>query len=296
MLALPSVYRGQNVVRDREINVAFAGGGVLLFMHVGAIWALKEAGIRYKAVAGTSAGAIAAALTTSSLSAGEEINELALSLVPLKKRIVTISWSSVFSKYGFMDLRKLQIELANILPKQFKDTPHPLTVYTSNLDDQSLGVWSSKETPMSSISHRVVDSCRIPGIFRAGDVKGETHTDGGLIKNYPIDAWSNKGVSPLDVLGIRFDGTIAGPLQKPGPWWQVARNAVRHFAGHISLAMKYSTVQAIEDAQSFREVVLSVPKSLQKQGVDGISFNLTKDQAWSLIKAGYAQTKVQLEG
>lgn len=54
--------RQWNGAEKPRIGVAFGGGGVRGFMHLGAIKALDEAGIRADVVTGSSAGAIAAAL------------------------------------------------------------------------------------------------------------------------------------------------------------------------------------------------------------------------------------------
>lgn len=51
-----------------RLGIAFGGGGVRGFMHLGALRALDEAGLRADVVTGTSAGAVAAALYASGLS------------------------------------------------------------------------------------------------------------------------------------------------------------------------------------------------------------------------------------
>ena len=57
---------------DRAVlALAFGGGGVRGFMHLGVIKALEEAGIRAELVTGTSAGSIAAALYASGKSYSE---------------------------------------------------------------------------------------------------------------------------------------------------------------------------------------------------------------------------------
>ena len=54
-----------------RVGIAFGGGGVRGFVHLGVLRALEDAGIRADVVAGTSVGALAATLYASGLSAGE---------------------------------------------------------------------------------------------------------------------------------------------------------------------------------------------------------------------------------
>lgn len=61
------------------LGIAFGGGGVRGFYHLGVIKALEESGIKADIVTGTSAGSIAASLYASGMSY-EEIAKIVLSL------------------------------------------------------------------------------------------------------------------------------------------------------------------------------------------------------------------------
>ena len=283
-------------MRDREIHVAFAGGGVLLLLHVGAIWALRERRVRFSGVAGTSAGAIAAAMTTSNVVPGKEMNDLILSFLPITKKLVALELASLPWKYGLFSTRKLEKALSPHLPQTFGDTPHPVSVFTADVDAQKVVEWSTSKTPAESFVERVVDSCRIPGVFQAKPIDGHQHTDGGIGRNYPIDAWNNaRNQPPENLLGIRFDNTVSGPLPARKGWWRVGHNNLRHYLGQLSLSMFAATEESREDAKGAREVVLSVPQSLRKNGVNGMDFSISQDDALALIREGRAQTHNQLD-
>lgn len=67
----------QSVQPERKLAIAFGGGGVRGFVHLGVIKALEEAGIRADVVTGSSIGAVAAALYASGKSYAE-IERIAL--------------------------------------------------------------------------------------------------------------------------------------------------------------------------------------------------------------------------
>ena len=72
----PNVYEDLNAVTTpepdkHELGIAFGGGGVRGFMHLGVLKALAEEGIKPDVVSGTSAGSIAAILYASGMTVEE---------------------------------------------------------------------------------------------------------------------------------------------------------------------------------------------------------------------------------
>ncbi len=275
--------------------VSLAGGGMLVLCHLGFLWALRERGIKVAGAAGTSAGALAAGCSASDLEPGPELNELLLSFFPVDKNLMDVNLLGFPRTYGAMSLKRLEKELKKYLPNTFADCRHPVAVFTSNIDAQDLGEWSTRNTPDQDLTARVVDSCRIPGVFQARFLKGEAHTDGGLIYNYPIDYWMQKGFEDLPIIGVRFDGTVTGPLPPRKPWYRFFANGIRHFMGHASLVMDALSEEAVEDAPGAHHIVLGVPPSLRELGISGMSFDMTRAQAETLIEYARQQTHIQLD-
>ena len=265
-----------------KTHLSFAGGGMFFLSHVGFLWAAHERGVEIMGAAGTSAGALASGLSASHLTPGQEVNDLILSFFPANKKLISLNLSKLPSRYGLFSLRKLEKQLEKYLPKTFADCKHPVAVFTSNIDGQCLAEWSTEATPNAPLAARVVDSCRIPGVFQSRNINGQEHTDGGVLYNYPIDYW--KDAEDPTTIGIKFGGTNPHPLPPRKPWYHFVHNNIVHYLGHMSLMMDQSVVEAIEDAPRAFEIVMGLPQDLRDDGVGALSFDMTQEQALRLIE------------
>lgn len=281
-------------MKIEKAYLSMAGGGMLVLSHVGMLWALRERGVEILGAAGTSAGALGAACSASDLTPGEDLNDLILSFFPVNEKLMQFRPHEFFSRYGILALHKLEKELRKHLPKTFADCKHPVAVFTSNTDQQVLSEWSTFKTPDQDLVARTVDSCRIPGIFQARKIGDNYHTDGGLVYNYPLDYWK-KNNKEGDVIGVRFDSTVSGPLPERKPWYRFVHNTTRHFMGHASMVFDALAIEQVEDAPDAHQILLTVPDTLRAIGVSGLTFDMTRASAEQLIRAGREQTHLQLD-
>lgn len=164
--------------RDPVYGVAFAGGGVRGFAHVGVIKALEEYGIRPQIVSGVSAGSIAAVLYGAGLTPDE-----------------IVECFSEFQKFGdftefavpssgFFRLDKFGKLLDSWLPvKNLEELKIPAIVCATNYDKGTSVGWAKGE-----IVPRVLASCSIPILFQPMVINGTHYVDGGVLRNLP--AWA----------------------------------------------------------------------------------------------------------
>ena len=162
-------------MKQHKIGIAFSGGGAKGAAHCGALQALYEFGIKADAVAGTSAGSIAATL----YAAG----------------IKPIDMANMFSTLDFRDLlnpqkprgglfgsRPLVKHLRDIIPYQnLEDLPISTTVVATSLERGAVKYFTEGE-----IATRVTASCSIPIIFQPVKLEGEHYVDGGVLLNLPV--------------------------------------------------------------------------------------------------------------
>ena len=158
-----------------KIGIAFGGGGVRGFVHLGVIQALEEAEIQAEIVTGTSAGAIAAVLYASSLPL-QQIHE---EMIKLERWDVA---DPVISLNGLIQGRKLASWINQILGnKLLSELPKKVGVAVTELvGSQLLLVVEGKA------GEAVQASSSIPGTFVPVKVGQEIWVDGGVLSVVPV--------------------------------------------------------------------------------------------------------------
>jgi NTE family protein len=158
-----------------RLGIAFGGGGVRGFMHLGVLQALDEAGIRADVVTGTSSGAIAAALYASGMPY-QQIEHATLSVSELELADLVIS------REGFFQGRALASWLNQVTGhRQIKSLPVPLGVTVTDLaEGEALLVVDG------DVGQAVQASASVPGAVIPVRHKGITYVDGGILSLVPV--------------------------------------------------------------------------------------------------------------
>lgn len=186
-------------------QLVFAGGGGRGFAYFPALkLAVENEGLdltNVRAAAGTSAGAIAALMSLIT----EDLNELdnVFSQIP-SKDFKDFSWLNFIffvSEMGLYEGDELRNWLISnifnhtgLIDPTFKElylyNNKTLKVYGTNLTQAQLIEFSHQDTPDEKVIRAIQISCALPIAFkpRVND-QGDLLVDGGLIKNYPIDAF-----------------------------------------------------------------------------------------------------------
>ena len=193
-----------------KIGLVLGGGGAKGAAHIGVLKVLEEQKIPVDYIAGTSMGAIVAALYASGLSAGE-----------LEKVITAIDWTDVFSgdpdrrdidyrrkQEDYDHLTRLSVGIKDgkvVMPKGLiKDQKvnvlfETLMLHTSGIDDFDKlpipyrAVAADLETGEMVVlkGGRLADAARasmsVPGAFPPIELNGRLLIDGGIVRNVPVD-------------------------------------------------------------------------------------------------------------
>lgn len=181
--------------RNDSIGIAFGGGGVRGFCHVGVVKAFESFGLRPSVVSGVSAGAIAAVLYSS----GMDSRQMRECFAGSGKIGRFTDWT--LPNKSLMKLDKFAKALDSWLPvKNLEELEIPTVVCATDFDrGKSIG-WAKGETVP-----RVVASCSIPIVFPPVIINGRRYVDGGVLRNLP--AWAirkhckilfGSNCSPLD--------------------------------------------------------------------------------------------------
>ena len=217
-------------------NLVFCGGGAKIFAHIGVWKALNEAQIKPKKFAGSSAGAIMGLMCYLGHPA-EKIEELfkhfkqenlvyfnidmrgisepdALKTaidyaIALKLRDIVNKYKIPYpaGKITFATLEELRIRYPDC------GLGEELVVTATNKRLRKTSYFSFHKTPNMEVSEAVKISASIPVIFRDTRIDGEDYNDGGILNNFPTDAFHADDSTILEseygnnmkTLAVQFD-------------------------------------------------------------------------------------------
>lgn len=288
------------------IDGVFSGGGIKGFALVGAYQAIEDRGIRFKRVAGTSAGSIVAALIAANYSSREIytlIDELTLEdLLDQRKTILPISvtkWLLLYWRMGLYKGHKLEEWVASKLAMRGIQTfgdlpPQTLRVIASDLTNGRLVVLPDDlpnygiDPSKFPISKAIRMSCSLPYFFEPVKIKNERTSsvivDGGVLSNFPMWLFDKENVKKVrPVLGIKLSS-----------------QANEHHKNQINNAINLfeAIFDTMKDAHDSRYISRKHEKNIifiPMEGVLTTDFQLSADEKQELFDLGYARAKKFIE-
>lgn len=178
------------------LGLALGGGAVLGFAHIGLLDALEEAGIHVDCVAGTSAGAIVAALYAFGVDP-DRTRELLSPLTWRKVSGFTRTSLGLLTNEPVGELLEDELGEARI-----EDAGIPLAIVTADIHTGERVVL--REGPLADA---VRASAAIPGIYTPVEMGDRLLVDGGIVENVPVTAIRELGadVAVAATLGDALD-------------------------------------------------------------------------------------------
>lgn len=274
-------------------NLVFEGGGVKGVAYCGALHELERRDIlaAVTKVAGTSAGAITAAL----VAAGCTPEELEAAMLDLDFRTFEDGAEiegpvRVVEHYGWFRgkafLRWMQGQINGKLGSPdatFEELMVrrnvDLRVVATNLATRTAQVFSAATTRTVPVAEAVRMSMSIPFFFEAVTFDGAVHVDGGAVWNYPIEMFDDPAVNPATI-GFRLDN-LSAPPPPPVPIHDLAEFA-KGLWETVMNAQGGFYARSPEDVR--RSVVID------DLGLRATDFGLTNAQKQGLIDNGAKAT------
>ena len=230
----------------QPVNLVLEGGGVKGIGLVGAISVLEEHGFSFVRVAGTSAGAIVGSLVAAGFTSAE-LHELMATLDYTKFRDAS-EWEKILAPAKGVDLwfhegiykgeyfhQWITDRLASKDKHTFGDLrtdagsavpdneQYRLVVMTSDLTQGELRrlPWDYEDPRHPRDGQRIADAVRasmsIPFFFRPFELNvyksgPSVFVDGGMLSNFPIDAFDGPPGAPpgIPTIGIKLSGPATG--------------------------------------------------------------------------------------
>ncbi len=219
--AAPPCQPGENI-RSASTGLVFSGGGAKGAYEAGVALGLKERGVRVTAVAGSSAGALNAAMVAS----GQEEFLVELWREVSNDQVYRLPWSmglagllpgwitlwyldQVGALFDLSPLRILAAEHVDLA--RIREAPTRLFVVALDLTSGEKRVFTNRD-----MTHDVlVASASVPGVFAPVAVDGQLLVDGGLMDRAPLLDLLELG-GPMDrvitVVGYGDPTPLAPPL------------------------------------------------------------------------------------
>ncbi|MBM3644231.1 MAG: cyclic nucleotide-binding domain-containing protein [Alphaproteobacteria bacterium] len=271
------------------VGVVMAGGGARGFAHIGAVKALRAAGVPIDLAGGTSMGAIVAAAAAARWTDAEMDERFRRSFVatnPLSD--YTVPLVSLFG--GRRVTRLLQATFGDL---RIEDLPLAFFCVTANLTDSRSDLHDRGE-----VWRWLRASVSIPGVLAPHTEAGSVHVDGGVIDNFPVRAMRKLGRGLTIGIDIDTGGAMAAGADVQEPWsaWQFFRRLVWKRRETLPIpsivrillrsALVSSTARALEDRQAADLLVLPPVGGFDL--LDWTSFD-------AVVEAGYRATMEALE-
>ncbi|MBN1389821.1 MAG: patatin-like phospholipase family protein [Candidatus Thermoplasmatota archaeon] len=229
------------------IDIVFAGGGAKGVAHLGAIWAFDKLGIRFKRLAGTSAGALTASIVAAGFDCDQLVDELFnMNFMKLRdgfwdQRLPKLARiAAVSTSYGMYEGEKLQSWIEQLLAKKNantfgrlpmegvgmlapldkKDGPR-LSIMASDVShscellmprDLVLDRYGNIRPSSFPISAAVRMSVSVPFFFTPYKVSKSLIVDGAFATNLPLEVFDVDDPTRVrwPTLGIKLGSTIPG--------------------------------------------------------------------------------------
>ena len=211
---------------NTTIGLALGGGAAKGVAHVGVLKALEDANVDIEYIAGTSVGAMLAALYAFNVNI-DTISELSRRLTLSKVTTFKLNKTGFFSTHSLKELMLEYLGDVNI-----EDAKIPLAIVATDINSGEEVILTS-----GSVADAVCASAAIPGIYIPVVIGNRTLVDGGLVQNVPIEAVKALGAG----VTIASHLSSVSHYSEPSHVLDVMRNA-------FEIAVSHHTQDQVADA------------------------------------------------
>jgi NTE family protein len=272
-------------IARRSVGVVFSGGGARGFAHIGAIRALREAGLSIDAVGGTSIGALMAAgvaLEWEDETFHQTFHRALVGSNPLSD--YTLPLVSLVA--GRKASRLLQREFG---AGDIEDLPLPFYCVSADLAYGRAVVHDH-----GSLWRALRATIAIPGVLPPVCSAGQVLVDGGVIDNLPVAAMRRLNAGPVIGIDIAGQHALAADLEEtdlPSVWQLLAQRwrGVPKRPGILRILLRAGMVNSASTAEqnaALSDLMLTPP-------VDNIDL-LAWERFDDAIEAGYVHVRDRL--
>ncbi|MFJ6023608.1 patatin-like phospholipase family protein [Brevundimonas sp. NPDC092305] len=237
--------RMARVVTGSAVGVVMSGGGARAYAHIGALRALREAGVPIDFVGGASMGAVIAAGPALGWSQEELEARIRKSFVdsdPLSDITFPLLAMTRARKVG----RLLEEAYGDI---DLADLERPFFAVSTNLTTGKI------EVHRRGLMRRAMRaSIAIPGVMPPVVIDGQVLVDGAVLKNFPAEVMRQMNAGPIVGIDMSEARGVDPEMieHPPGLWRLLATGAWRRGPPIVSVLMRAATLTTDADLETSR--------------------------------------------
>lgn len=242
------VARLARFITGRNVGLVLAGGGARGFAHIGIIRALREAGVVFDQVGGTSMGAIIAAGLAREWSLDEMTDRMRAVFVdgnPMSDFTLPLI-ALVRGKKVSRCLREHFGEVS------IEELPLPFFAVSSDLTSGRIHVHRQ-----GALWRALRASAALPGILPPVTLDGHLLVDGGVMNNLPVDVMREYPGGDGPIIACDITGQVDMQAQDPRygerPWWRLIGQRMHGSPSIVSILMRSGTVGSEAQRRLVRE-------------------------------------------
>ena len=230
------------------VGLVLAGGGARGFAHIGIIRALREAGVPFDQLGGTSMGAIIAA----GLAHEWDVEELTARMRAVFVEDNPLS-DFTLPLIALLRGRKVSAKLREHFGRiTIEELPLPFFCVSSDLTSGRI-----HEHRNGRVWRALRASVALPGIMPPVTEGGHLLVDGGVMNNLPVDVMRSHGDNAGPIIACDITGEIdlkaADPRYGERPWWWLLGQRMRGTPSIVSILMRSGTVGSEAQRRIVRE-------------------------------------------
>jgi NTE family protein len=241
------VARVARFIAGRAVGLVLAGGGARGFAHIGVIKALKEAGVQFDQLGGTSMGAIIAAGLAQEWGL-EEMKERMRAVFVKANPLNDFTLPLVAIVRGRKVTQRLREHFGEVC---IEEMPLPFFAVSSDLTTGRIHIHRD-----GHLWRALRASVALPGILPPVTHHGHLLVDGGVMNNLPVDVMREQGDDgPIIACDITGEVDMQAQDDRYGerPWWRLAWQGMRGNPSIISILMRSGTVGSEAQRRVVRE-------------------------------------------
>lgn len=223
------------IVTGSAVGVVLSGGGARAYAHIGALRALREAGMPIDFIGGSSMGAVIAAGPGLGWS-DEELDERIRKAFVVSDPLSDIAFPIIAMTHARKVSRLMQDAYGDVA---IEDMPLPFFAVSTNLTSGKVEVHRE-----GMLRHALRASISIPGVMPPVVMNGQVLVDGAVLRNFPSEVMRRLTYGPVvgvDVSQTR--GVDPKALEDPPSWWRwIVSGAWKKGPPIVSVLMRSATL------------------------------------------------------
>ena len=242
------VGRVARFIAGRAVGLVLAGGGARGFAHIGIIKALKEAGVPFDQLGGTSMGAIIAAGLAREWGL-EEMRERMRAVFVDDNPLSDFTLPLIALVRGKKVSARLREHFDEVC---IEELPLPFFAVSSDLTTGRIHIHRD-----GKLWRALRASVALPGILPPVTYHGHLLVDGGVMNNLPVDVMREQagGAGPIIACDITGEIDLQAQDSRYGerPWWWLVGQRMRGNPSIVSILMRSGTVGSEAQRRIVRE-------------------------------------------